>query len=100
MRLQKDSDSIVGHKSWLLLLFPPHFGLVGWLKKGELHPKAVSTSAINMKMTRASFLLSRGNLQDSYLLTNKWTSGPQCIVVHYFMFVFHTKVLEDEKNVR
>ena len=75
--------------------------LAGWLvKKGELHPKAVSTSAINMKMTRASFLLSRGNLQDSYLLTNKWTSGPQCIVVHYFMFVFHTKVLEDEKNVR
>ena len=70
MRLQKDSDYIVEHKSWLLLLFPPHFGLVGWLKKGELHPKAVSTSAINMKMTRASFLLSRGNLQDSYLPTN------------------------------
>ena len=68
MHLQKDSDSIVGHKSWLLLLFPPHFGLVGWLKKGELHPKAVSTSAINMKMTRASFLLSQGNLQDSYYL--------------------------------
>ena len=29
------------------------------VKKGELHPKAVSTSAINMKITCASFLLSR-----------------------------------------
>ena len=72
--------------------------LAGWLvKKGELHPKAVSTSAINMKMTRASFLLSRGNLQDSYLPTNGQVVHSECIVLNYFMFVIHTKVSEDEK---